>query len=147
MSSTDNSTVELNGNGEKVYFSAPKHTLWTPRASGTSTPEPLWYLRVTILKDQEARGDCPNRRFAFKSLHHLTHAANQLEAAFGSKFDIRRCGVETPDAMGGRVNDGRSENITVEYDSSGKDALPWKDFLAKLKALEDEWDHEGVSVL
>jgi hypothetical protein len=86
-------------------------------------------------------------RKAFKSLHHLTHATNQLEAAFGRKFDIRRCGVETPDAMGGRVNDGRSENITIEYDSGAQDTMAWKDFLVTLAALEDEWEHEGMSVL
>jgi len=55
--------------------------------------------------------------------------------------------VETPDAMGGRVNDGRSENITIEYDSEAKETLAWKDFLARLSGLEDEWDHEGMSVL
>lgn len=78
-------------------------------------------------------------------MHHLTHAANQLDAAFGT-FDIKKCGVETPDAMGGRVNDGRSENITIEFES---DSSPesWKDFLARLKTLEDEWEHETTSVL
>jgi len=49
--------------------------------------------------------------------------------------------------MGGRVNDGRSENITIEYDSGAKDTLAWKDFLGTLTTLEDEWDHEGMSVL
>lgn len=79
-------------------------------------------------------------------MHHLTHAANQLDAAFGQTLDIKKCGVETPDAMGGRVNDGRSENITIEFES---DTSPesWKDFLARLKSLEDEWEHEGMSVL
>jgi hypothetical protein len=46
--------------------------------------------------------------------------------------------------MGGRVNDGRSENITIEYETDGKRTIGWQDFLAKLKALEDEWDHESV---
>lgn len=83
-------------------------------------------------------------------MHHLTHAANQLENAFSSTFEIRKCGVETPDAQGGRVNDGRSENITIEYDSaSAKEG--WKAFLEKLNALEDEWEHEakneGISLL
>ena len=84
---------------------------------------------------------------AFKSLHHLTHAANQLQAAFGSKFEMKKCGVESPDAMGGRVNDGRSENITIEYESESAGELGWKEFLHQLTALEDEWDHEGMSVL
>jgi hypothetical protein len=83
---------------------------------------------------------------AFKSLHHLTHAANQLDAAFSATFDIRRCGLDTPDAMGGRVNDGRSENITIEFDSDTSKS-GWTEFLATLKGLEDEWDHEAQSVL
>lgn len=34
-------------------------------------------------------------------MHHLTHAANQLESAFSNTFELRKCGVETPDAQGG----------------------------------------------
>jgi hypothetical protein len=55
---------------------------------------------------------------------------------------MRKCGVETPDAMGGRVNDGRCANVTIEYESETAKG-GWKEFLAKLNALEDEWDHEG----
>jgi hypothetical protein len=75
----------------------------------------------------------------------LTHATNQLVAAFGNEFDIKKCGVETPDAMGGRVNDGRTENITVEFHSDSAN-MGWKDFLGKLRRLEDEWEHEGMSL-
>ena len=75
-------------------------------------------------------------------MHHLTHAANQLDAVFRDAFAIRKCGVETPDAMGGRVNDGRSENVTIEFDSETS-SESWSDFLARLKVLEDEWEHEG----
>jgi hypothetical protein len=64
MSSSDSSIVELNGNGSKVEIPhTPKHTLWQPNASSTSTPEPLWHLRVSVLKDEEGMGDCPSRRF------------------------------------------------------------------------------------
>lgn len=148
MSSTDKSRVSLNGNGQPVSIPhTPKHTLWTPPASGTATPEPLWHLRVCVLKDAEGMGDCPNRRFDFKSRHHLTHASNQLEEAFGNKFEFKKCGLEMGDAMGGRVNDGRTENITIEYNSDIGGNGGWKAFLAKLKQLEDEWDHEGVSLL
>lgn len=80
-------------------------------------------------------------------MHHLTHATNQLEAAFGKTFDIRKCGVEAPDAMGGRVNDGRSENVTIEYASETAAGLKWNDFLDELKHMEDEWEYEGVSLL
>lgn len=75
-------------------------------------------------------------------MHHLTHAANQLEAAFRDSFEIKKCGVETPDAMGGRVNDGRCENVTIDFNSDTS-TESWKDFLARLTVLEDEWDHEG----
>jgi hypothetical protein len=84
---------------------------------------------------------------AFKSLHHLTHAANQLETAFSKTFEIKKCGLEMGDAMGGRLNDGRTENITIEYDSEIAGTGGWKAFTAELKKLEDEWDHEGMSVL
>lgn len=139
MGSNDCS-CDFNGNGEKVHIE-DKHCLWQPKNTHLKE-EPLWHLRVLVLKDQEARADAPGRKFQFKSKHHLTHATNQLEAAFGDAFDMRKCGVETPDAMGGRVNDGRCENVTIEYESE-KAAVGWAEFLGKLKALEDEWDHEG----
>jgi len=142
------STEILNGNGEKVALNNTQHTLWQPKPhTGSEISEPLWYLRVSILKDHDGRGDCPSRRFAFKSLHHLTHAANQLEGMFGSTLDIRKCGIEAPDAMGGRVNDGRSEHITIEYDSDAAGAVGWQDFMSRLTGLEAEWEHEGMSVL
>lgn len=75
-------------------------------------------------------------------MHDLTHASNQLEAAFGASFDLRKCGMETPDAMGGRVNDGRSANVTIEFESDTAQTR-WVDFLLQLKALEDEWDLES----
>jgi len=140
MGSTDCS-CNLNGAGEKVHFEN-KHCLWTPPRTDSPKEEPLWHLRVSILKDQEVRGDAPSKRFAFKSMHHLTHAANQLEAAFRDSFEMKKCGVETPNAMGDRVNDGRSENVTIEFDSDSS-SESWSDFLARLKVLEDEWDHEG----
>ncbi|TVY84020.1 hypothetical protein LSUE1_G002957 [Lachnellula suecica] len=143
MNSTDD-TIELNGNGARVCLEN-KHHLWEPKA-GFQTAEPLWHLRVSVLKDQEGQGDCPSRYFTFKSKHHLTHAANQLEAAFTEPFDIRKCGCEFGDAMGGRVNDGRCENITIEYETeTAKDG--WKAFLGKLQVLEDEWAHEEASML
>ena len=83
-------------------------------------------------------------------MHHLTHAANQLESAFSQTFELRKCGVEMPDAQGGRVNDGRSENITIEFDSDTSKG-GWTEFLKTLRALEDEWEregeHDGLSLL
>jgi hypothetical protein len=134
-------SCNVNGNGEKVHFEN-KHCLWTPPRTDSPKEEPMWHLRVSVLKDQEAQGDAPSRRFAFKSMHHLTHAANQLEAAFRDSFEMKKCGVSTPDAMGGRVNDGRSENVTIDFNSD-ESTETWSNFLARLKVLEDEWDREG----
>jgi len=142
MNSTE---PELHGNGEKVAPMAFKHTLWQPRRQ-EGAKEPLWHLIVHVLKDQEGRGDCPSKIFTFKSLHHLTHAENRLEAEFGSVSDVKKCGIEIPNAMGDRVNDGRCENITIEYDSESS-LEGWKSFLGRLKSLEDEWEHESETSL
>jgi hypothetical protein len=57
-------SCELNGNGEKVKLeNAAKHLLWQPRNDGIPKQEPLWHLQVSVLKDQEGRGDAPSRRF------------------------------------------------------------------------------------
>jgi len=82
----------------------------------------------------------------FKSKHHLTHAANQLEEAFREKFGIRKCGCDSPDAMGGRVNDGRCQNFTIEYETETA-SEEWRQFTERLRRLEDEWEHEEVSML
>lgn len=57
---------------------------------------------------------------------------------------MKKCGLEMGDAMGGRVNDGRTENITIEFDSDIGSNGGWKNFLGTLKQLEDEWDHESM---
>ncbi|KAF5874050.1 uncharacterized protein Bfra_004056 [Botrytis fragariae] len=134
------SDKELHGNGQKVDFpheNMGAHTLWKQNSEGTT---PIWHLRVTVLKNSDARGDCPNRIFAFKTLEEVTRAINQVEAAFGNTFELKKCGIDSPDAMGGRVNDGRSENITIEFDSNAT-RESWAEFLARLKELEDEWSH------
>jgi hypothetical protein len=57
-------SCELNGNGEKVKIENPaKHMLWQPRNDRALKQEPLWHLRVSVLKDQEGQGDAPSRRF------------------------------------------------------------------------------------
>ncbi|PQE08375.1 hypothetical protein CJF32_00002550 [Rutstroemia sp. NJR-2017a WRK4] len=110
---SDENMVVLDGSGQKVDLPhANPHHLWEQQNQlGTKTP--VWHLRVTVLKDQEARGDCPPHIFAFPSLEQLTRAVNQIEAAFGETFDLKKCGIETPDAMGGRVNDGRMSNVVA----------------------------------
>lgn len=56
-------SCEVNGNGERVKIeNAAKHLLWQPR-SDSPKQEPMWHLRVSVLKDQEGRGDAPSRRF------------------------------------------------------------------------------------
>ncbi len=57
-------SCEVNGNGDKVNIeNAAKHMLWQPRNDSALKPEPLWHLRVSVLRDQEGRGDAPSRRF------------------------------------------------------------------------------------
>ena len=58
---TDNA-CQINGNGEKIRFESPAKHLWQPRPE-TPVKEPLWHLRVSVLKDQEGRADVPSRRF------------------------------------------------------------------------------------
>ena len=60
---------------------------------------------------------------------------------------IRKCGITFPDAMGGRVNDGRSEHITIDYDSEAANAIGWGEFLRRLESLEGEWTRERMSAL
>jgi hypothetical protein len=57
---------------------------------------------------------------------------------------MKKCGLEIGDAMGGRVNDGRTENITIEFNSDIGGDGGWKNFVGTLKKLEDEWDHESM---
>lgn len=48
--------------------------------------------------------------------------------------------------MGGRVNDGRCQNFTIEYETeTAKEE--WRQFTGRLKVLEDEWEHEELSML
>lgn len=56
------STCDLHGNGEKVQIEN-KHCLWQPKNTGEPKEEPMYHLRVSVLKDQEVRGDCQSRRF------------------------------------------------------------------------------------
>ncbi|RDL30153.1 uncharacterized protein BP5553_10431 [Venustampulla echinocandica] len=136
MCATCNQTIRLNGNGGKVEIQNTDH-LWEQQNKQTKG-EPLYYLVVTALKDQEAQGDCSTQRFEFQSLRHLTNAVDQIEAGFGGTVALRKCGGELPDAMGGRVNDGRCENVTIEFDSNTAQE-GWDKFLLRLRGMEKEW--------
>jgi hypothetical protein len=69
MTSTDiHPTVPLHDNGSEVLFeksdsNTKVHTLWQPKPNGELRAEPLWHLRVNVLKDGDVRGDCPSRSF------------------------------------------------------------------------------------
>ncbi|KAG9232045.1 hypothetical protein BJ875DRAFT_443542 [Amylocarpus encephaloides] len=142
MSTSCNQHIELNGNGDKVHHEPDDHhRLW--EAHTQSRGQPLWHLRVRVLRDQCLRGDCPAKSFEFKTMQGLQQATTQLEAAFSDVFRIRKCGLDTPDAMGGRVNDGRSENVTIEFETEAT-ASGWGEFLATLQRIEGEWKMEGV---
>lgn len=62
MSSSDSSSSDISGCGEEVKFDTSTHCLWQPRCTD-SPKEPLYHLRLSVLKDSEGRGDCPSRRF------------------------------------------------------------------------------------
>lgn len=47
--------------------------------------------------------------------------------------------------LGGRVNDGRTENITIEH-SSTTAGEGWVQFLDELRLVEDEWKRGGLIV-
>jgi hypothetical protein len=53
-------------------------------------------------------------------------------------MEIRKCGADSPDAMGERVNNGTCENVTIEFKETSD--MSWKNFLARLRVLESEWE-------
>lgn len=61
MSSSSSSECDIQCNGEKVDIKKQAH-LWQPKET-QAKEEPLWHLRISVLKDQEGRGDAPSRRF------------------------------------------------------------------------------------
>lgn len=156
-----------------VSSNPAKHTLWQPTTDGLHAPKSVWYLRVSVLKDKEDQGDCPSRKFVsaqysaphvieraeivtkanstkqeFESLHHLTHATNQLRTLFTPAGEIRKSGVDTRDPIEEQWDGthGCSETLTIEYDSAKAGQLGWKEFLAQLTSLQNEWEHEGMSM-
>lgn len=60
MSTSCNKDIELNGQGHKVHMEECHH-LWMPQ--GEAKNDPLWHLRISVLRDQCARGDCPSKSF------------------------------------------------------------------------------------
>ncbi|KAG9246733.1 hypothetical protein BJ878DRAFT_495831 [Calycina marina] len=132
----------LNGNGTKVTTEEGIHALWQPKSP---SDEPHWYLRISVMNDHEIRGDCPNRLFLFKSQKSLTRAAEKIDTMFGDAVTIRKCGINFPNAMGGRVNDGRCEHITIDYDSNSPGAVGWQNFLSQLTELEAGWERDANS--
>lgn len=83
-------------------------------------------------------------------MHHLTHATNEIDAAFSSKYTVTKSGIEAPnsDIEGGRGLSGHCENVNVDFtsieeeDENGecKDGEGWESFLGRLRALEAEWE-------
>lgn len=86
----------------------------------------------------------------FPSLHHLTHATNELTSAFpaspGSQIQLKKCGVEAPNSEVeiGRGMEGFTENISIEFENG--EGETWKGCLEKLGVLETEWEGEGRAV-
>lgn len=89
MNTSDNPSVELHGNGQRVtlpHEEVGAHTLWK---QNSSTRTPIWHLRVTVLKDGDIRGDCPNRIFV--SLLILSFIIIHLLIAFLVLQNLRGC--------------------------------------------------------
>jgi len=118
----------------------PAHHLWEP-AAADNREEPLYRLRVSVLKDKEAQGDCPSRVFTFKTLTHVIHASDQITETFGKSFSgytVKNLGMDIPEAGEQNVEDGRTQALTIEFDSVGANET-WKEFLARLVAAERRW--------
>lgn len=63
----------------------PKHTLWQPKpTNGAEALEPMWHLRVSVLKDAEGMGDCPDRRFVS-----LASTSSRLRKLWPTEFGCR----------------------------------------------------------
>jgi hypothetical protein len=83
----------------------------------------------------------------FPSLHHLTHATNELDSTFSSQespyTSIRKSGVEADNSEveKGRGMEGCVENVSIDFVDG--DGAAWKACLEKLKVLENEWAGEG----
>lgn len=73
---------------------------------------------------------------AFKLRNDFFDAADKLMAALEKNFEIRKCGTDTPCALSGRVNDGRTENIHIEFGTSST-TIGWKEFPLKPNAFEN----------
>ncbi|MCJ1225533.1 hypothetical protein MMC12_002182 [Toensbergia leucococca] len=124
---------------------AQPHTLWQkPPGMFGDIPEPLYRLRLSVLNDNEGYGDCPSRMFVFKNLDNLTTATNKIDDVFGggfSEYKISKSGVEAPANEGGRLGCGRTENVTIAYDSVTADES-WKEFLKRLDKVKHGWTTE-----
>jgi len=143
--------------GGQVEVSEGHHHLWQkhPNVGASETEKKQNYkLRVSVLRDGQAVGGVDVKTYVFPSLHHLTHATNELSVAFSSNdttnVTIKKCGVEAPNSEVeiGRGLEGFVENVSVEYESVGQggDSEAWAACVEKLKALEGEWAGEGRSV-
>jgi len=105
-------------------------------------PDTLYRLRLSVLKDHEGHINCPSQMFTFKSFKALQEASSSITNAFGSGFsvyDIKRVGVLEEGTRG--TEDGRTEDLTLEYDSEIADET-WEEFLKRAKGVGKGWQTE-----
>jgi len=143
--------------GGPVEVPAGHHHLWQKHSNGGEggkEQRQIYKLRISVLRDGQAVGGVDLKTYEFPSLHHLTHATNELTTAFSASdstnITLKKCGLEAPNSEVeiGRGLEGFVENVSVEYESVGQggDSAGWAACLEKLKALDNEWTGEGRSM-
>jgi len=123
--------------------SAHEAHLWDEPTTVTSAiPEPLYRLRISVVKDSEGQDDAPSKIFAFETYNHLLDACDKFRDTFGrselSGYKIEKSGLSEVSEGGEGIEDGRTMGLTVEYDSVAADES-WGEFLSRLSGVEKPW--------
>ena len=111
----------------------------------SSIPEPLYRLRIEVLKDNIGAWEAPEHIFTFTSKSAATAAATHFRDTFGSglsAYSITDGQSNHGDGDAGLdVEDGRTDSLRLSYDSVTADES-WKEFLVRLKGVEEGWTKE-----
>lgn len=127
-----------------------KETYWhhqKPQFAAIS--DPLYGLRLSVLKNGQGDRSCPMRFFVYDTLSSLREAVAAIKDTFGGAFPV--CTIQmggrleddagartTDEAVLGAVEDGRTESVVLNFDTQEADES-WKEFLGQLKKLEESW--------
>ncbi|MCJ1412346.1 hypothetical protein MMC19_006440 [Ptychographa xylographoides] len=140
---------------EKPMWQSPAPTaqgqaLWQePTDQFGKIPEPLYRLRISILHNKQGHHDTPERIFVFPNQKCLSAASAKLSDVFGGAFStysiekrpIGARGELTGDGEMENVEDGRTENVLMGFDSQTADES-WKEFVGRLRAMEAGWTRD-----